>query len=433
MTHHLSKLQVEQLGVSVVPEPELAAAVAHTVECLSCDHRFVEELKRQRGTATFNFTLEPEFWFRDDHLDFDQLVGLADNTFDEETLEIINIHLNTCETCREDVRSFQAFSDATTREISVSYNSTFYESTENILWWQRLPLRPGYAVAAIVLLTVALLIGFIALSRRPAPLEAHKQDERRPSFEQSPGLLPSPAPNVVSVPSKPDDSANVVALKDTAGEVTVDKNGRVSGLDQLSDNSRRYIARAVLSEQIDRPDVLRRLSSEQSGLRGNDGGAQGFRLLYPVRSVVVEDRPVFRWESLPSASSYRVYVLDADGNQISQSEELGPTARQWRTPAPLRRGQILSWAVTAVVDGKKVISPSSSVPEMKFAVLSTVDFQELSRLKKSNSYLALGVFYAKAGLLNAAEREFQRLVELNPQSEVPRKLLQSVRNIRKAD
>ena len=78
MTHHLSTLQIKQLCVSALPEDELAAAAVHTAECQSCDQRFVEELKRQRGPVPFNFTLEPEFWFRNDHLDFDQLVGLAD-------------------------------------------------------------------------------------------------------------------------------------------------------------------------------------------------------------------------------------------------------------------------------------------------------------------------------------------------------------------
>jgi Flp pilus assembly protein TadD len=70
---------------------------------------------------------------------------------------------------------------------------------------------------------------------------------------------------------------------------------------------------------------------------------------------------------------------------------------------------------------------------MRFAVLSTENFQELTSLQKSNSHLALGVSYARAGLLNEAEREFQSLVKLNPQSELARKLLQSVRSIRKTN
>ena len=126
-------------------------------------------------------------------------------------------------------------------------------------------------------------------------------------------------------------------------------------------------------------------------------------------------------------------MQDANGRQVGQSEELPPTKTQWRAPAALRRGQIFSWMVTAVVDGKKVVSPSASVSEIKFAVLSTENLQELTSLKKSNSHLALGVSYARAGLLNEAEREFQSLVKLNPQSELPRKLLQSVRNLRRAE
>jgi hypothetical protein len=436
MTHHLSTLEVKQLCVSALPEDALAAAAFHTAECQICNERFVEELKRQRGPAAFNFTLEPEFWFRNDHLDFDDLVGLADKRFDEETQEIINIHLSTCERCREDVRSFLAFRDATAGEMNVSYGPTNYEPSGHIPgapWWHQLQGKPVYAVAAIVLLAVAVLIGVIALTRRPEPLEANLQDQRNPGIEQSPSVSPYPGPNVISSPSSVDNSAKVAIVKDAAGEVTIYKNGQVTGLDEVSERSRQYVARAALSEQVEPADVLRSLSAEQSSLRSNDNGLQKFRLLYPSRRVVIEDRPVFQWESMPAVSSYRVYVLDADDNQVSQSEELSSTQTQWRVPTRLRRGQIFSWVVTALVDGKKIVSPSASAPEVKFGILSTPDVQELTRLKQSNSHLALGVFYARTGLLDQAEREFQRLVELNPQSEMPRKLLQSVRSIRKED
>jgi hypothetical protein len=428
MTHHLSELEIKQLCVSALPEDELAAAAVHTAECQACDQRFIEELKRQRGSTPFSFSLEPEFWFRNEHVDFDQLVGLADETFDEETREIINIHLSTCGSCREDVRSFLAFRDATAGEMKVSYRPTHYESHDDMRgapWvWQRLQIRPVYAVAAIVLVAVAIFIGVIALSKRSGPVQANKQEQTNRDSEQSPSITPTPTASV-------EDSARVAILKDAGGEVTIDKDGRITGLDKISENSRQYVARAALSEQIEPSEVLRRLSGEPGDLRGNDDGPRGFRLLYPIRRVVSEARPVFRWESLAGVSSYRVYVLDQDGNPVNQSEELPPTQTQWEAPASLRRGQIFSWVVTAMVDGRKVVSPSASAPEAKFAVLSTADFQELSRLKKSNSHLVLGVFYARVGLLNEAEREFERLVELNPESELPRKLLQSVRTVRK--
>jgi len=436
MTHHLSTLQVEQLCVSALPEEELAAAAVHTAECQSCHDRFVQELKRQRGSTPFNFTLDPEFWFRHDHVDFDQLVALADKTLDQDMDEIINIHLKSCESCREDVRSFLAFRKATAREINVSFGPIDYESTHDVptpLWWHRLQKRPVYAVTAIVLVAIAVLIGVVALNKRSSPLEASKQDHKNPDIKRNPSVSSSPAPDVVSSPSSGADSEKVAILKDSGGEVTIDKNGRITGLDELSENNRQYIARVALSEQLEPPEVLRRLSGEQSGLRGSDNGGPGFRLVYPVQRVVIEDRPFFRWKSLSGVSSYRVYVLDANGNEVAQSEELPPTKTQWKAPAPLRRGQVFAWVVTAVVDGKKVVSPSASAPEMKFAVLSTGSFQELTSFKKSNSHLALGVSYARAGLLNEAEREFQSLVKLNSQSDLARKLLQSVRSIRKAN
>ena len=432
MTHHLSTLQIKQLCVSALPEDELVAAAVHTAQCRSCHQRFAEELRRQRGPVPVNFTLEPKFCFRHDHVDFDLLVDLADKNLDQETEEIIDIHLQACETCREDVRSFLAFREATAGEINVSYGPTYYKSSYNpqsAAWWQRLQVKPVYAAAAIVLVVLAVLIGLVALHRRSDRFEANKRNQTNLGIERTPDVPSSSNPDVVSSPSTHNDSATLTVLKEAGGEVTIDKNGHITGLDEISENSREYVARAAISERIEPADVLRRLSGDQSGLRGNEDGPEGFRLLYPVKRVVIEDRPVFRWKSLPGAASYRVYVLDQDGNQVRQSEELPPLKTEWKS-TPLRRGQIFSWVVTAVVDGKKVVSPSASAPEIKFAVLSTGDFQELTRLKKSGSHLALGVFYARTGLLNEAEREFQSLSKLNPDSELSRKLLQSVSGIR---
>jgi hypothetical protein len=287
-----------------------------------------------------------------------------------------------------------------------------------------------YAVAATVLVAVAVLIGVIALNRRSGRLEAIKHGQADLGIEQNATASSSPTPTVVPSPSSVTGSVTVATLKDGAGEVTIDKNGRVTGLDELDDNSRQYVARAALAEQLEAPAVLRQLSGEPSGLRGPDSSQQGFRLLYPVQRVVTEDRPVFRWDSLAGVSSYRVYVLDKDGNQVTQSEDLLPTQTQWKAPVPLRRGQVFSWVVTAIVDGKKVVSPSVSAPEIKFAILSAPDSLELARLKQSKSHLALGVFFARAGLLKDAEREFQNLIKLNPKSDLPRKLLRSVRSMK---
>jgi hypothetical protein len=293
--------------------------------------------------------------------------------------------------------------------------------------------KPSYAIAAVVLLVVALLAGIIALNKKSGPLEASNKDQANTGAERNPDVSPPRSPDIVSTPASVDDSAQVAKLNDGGGEVTIDKSGRVTGLDNVSETSRQYIARAALSEQIQPADVLRRLSGQQSGLRGDDNSGKAFKLLYPSRRVVTEDKPTFKWESLSGVTSYRVYILDANSDQVAQSEELSPTQTQWKPPSPLRRGQIFSWVVTALIDGKEIVSPSASAPEVKFAILSGNDLNELNQLKKSDSHLALGVFYARVGLVTEAEREFQKLIQLNPQSELPRKLLQSVRNLRKAN
>jgi hypothetical protein len=434
VTHHLSTSQRKQFCTSVLAEDELAAAALHTANCQPCEQEFVEELSRNYGFGPVNFTLEPEFWFRNDHLDFDRLVGLADNTLDDDLREITEIHLKVCDTCREDVRSFFASRQATAGDIKVSYGPTKSQSTHVVpptIWWQRLQITPVYAVAAVLLVAVTFLILFIAMNRRSGALEAGRNDQRNINIDAGPISSPSTSPNVVSSPSIADDSAIVAIVRDAGGEVKIDKNGQVTGLDELSDTSRQQIARAALSERIEPAAVLRDLSGDESGLRGNGDTEKELTLLYPARRVVIEDRPVFKWASLSNATHYRVYVVDANGNQVSQSEELPPTQTQWRAQSALRRGQIFSWTVTALVDGQEIVSPSASDPEMKFAVLSTNDVQELSRLKKQNSHLALGVFYARTGLTNDAERAFESLVKLNPHSELARKLLESVRSTRK--
>ena len=351
MTHHLSKSQVERFSVSALTEDEAAAAAVHMADCQDCHERFVAELNHQRGDIPFSFTLDPEFWFRDDHVDYDLLVGLADETLDQDTQEIIGIHLKTCETCREDVRSFLAFRKTSAGEMNVSYARPDYASTQKLVpaapWWRGLVTRPSYAIAAVVLLVLALLAGMIALNIRTGPLEANNNGQV--NTERNPDASPSQSSETVSTPPN-DDSAQIAKLNDSGGEVTIDKNGRVTGLDNVPENSRQYIARAALSEQIQQPDVLRRLAGKQSGLRGDDNGGKAFKLLYPLRRVVTEDRPTFKWESLSGATNYRVYVLDVNSDQVAQSEELSPTQTQWKAPTPLRRGQVFSWVVTALVD-----------------------------------------------------------------------------------
>ncbi len=449
MTDHISTSQMKRFCAKALPKGELTNIARHLADCPSCHEQFTEELRRQKGSDHFGFTLAPEFWFRHDHLDFEQLADLADEKLDETEREIVDVHLNVCATCCEDVRSFLAFRKQIDSELERSYAPTGYapkrEGFSWVTWWRGLRWKPAYAIATVVLVAVALAIVALVLKRRAENLQAQKNEPAPISARPSPtpmsnknaASLPSPSPEPSKLrqtmprPAVVDTSATVVALKDGRGEVTLDRSGNLTGLSDVSPTTRREIADALLAERVETPEVLNDLVGQGGTLRGPNSGPS-FRLISPGRTVILEDRPVFKWEKLPNASSYRVYVGDSSGHEVAKSEELPSERTEWPAPKPLKRGEIYAWAVIAIVDGKEIFSPGAASPQMKFQVLSTSNLEQLNQLEKTRSHLALGVFYAKAGLLAEAEREFQELVRLNPKSQLPRKLLRSLRSLRES-
>jgi len=109
MSTHVPRTQLERFVVGGLEDHELVLGARHVADCESCHKAFLEELRRRVGAGPFTFSLEPEFWFQHDHLQFEDLVSIADETVDHELREIFDIHLKTCRGCREDITSFLAF------------------------------------------------------------------------------------------------------------------------------------------------------------------------------------------------------------------------------------------------------------------------------------------------------------------------------------
>jgi hypothetical protein len=111
---------------------------------------------------------------------------------------------------------------------------------------------------------------------------------------------------------------------------------------------------------------------------------------------------------------------------IARSDELPTERREWKLTQSLKRGEVYVWIVVAVIDGREIVSPGPAAPEMKFHVLSMRSLEQLNTLKKTRSHLALGVFYANAGLTADAQQEFRELVRLNPTSKLASNRLKAV-------
>jgi hypothetical protein len=226
-------------------------------------------------------------------------------------------------------------------------------------------------------------------------------------------------------------TATVAEINDGNQKITVDVAGNVTGLDHLKPADAQIVKETLLAQNIAKPSELSELIGEQGVLRGSASADQTFRLLSPARIVTANDRPTFKWEALPGATSYRVYVGDADNREVADSGELQATLAEWTPSIPLPRGKVFTWAVIAKVEGRDVISPAASQPEVRFKVLSADSLRELDALQNGpRSHLAMGLFYARVGMLDEAESEFKILARQNPNSPLALKLLLSVQSWR---
>lgn len=434
---------MERFCLSGFPEAELAAITEHLTVCEACHQIFVATLRNQRGSAPITFDLAPESVLRHEHVDFDQLVAVSDNKLDEADRKMVDIHLSTCATCQEDLRSFLAFRDQIEPELRMRYRPAAQDPRrrEVPLWgrWRGLAWKPAYATA-IVVIGIALLIGAAILLKRRADNIQVKQMPPSNVNLGAPRQTPSPDNRATNGPSppvtpketpgeRPSNIASFVALNDGIGEVTVDQSGKVSGLDNVPAPTRDEIAQVLLSERVERPAILKDLAGQNGSLRGSSGG-QSFKLTFPKGTVLVSNRPAFKWEKLLGASSYRVYVNDTAGQEVARSEDLSPERTEWALPKPLKRGEIYAWSVVALVNDQEIVSPGPGAPEMKFQVLPATSLRQLNELKKTRSHLALGLFYTKAGMLSNAEHEFKQLSLLNSKSKLATKLLRSIRLMR---
>jgi hypothetical protein len=386
----------------------------HLATCEQCQLQFAETLKASRTLAAFNLTSEK--WFKHDHLNIEHLTGQIDQELDSETQEIMGLHLGSCSRCRANLdrlREFRQRIDDPTESVTFMHSS--HEVNTGVHLIRPFIRQHALALAAMILIAVV-VTSAVFMTRRFRPSSVTYEGD---------AIFTKPGPSEAANLSDPTAVATEI-LKDGPQQITIYRDGRFDGLNQLSANARQEISVALQKGFIGRPRVLQELLPPASSLRGSSDRSAAFKQIYPLRQVIVESRPTFRWQSIPGASSYQVYVMSDAGKQIVKSALLPSSKTSYVAPDPLPRGKVFQWVVIAVVNDKEIIAPAPAEPEMRFAVLSATDKKELDTLNASHSNLARGVFLARTGLVAEAQIEFERLVQQNPYSELPRKLLKSV-------
>jgi hypothetical protein len=198
----------------------------------------------------------------------------------------------------------------------------------------------------------------------------------------------------------------------------------------MSKEDEAAIRLALETGQVETPAFLKELAGQPGTLLGTGTEAEALKLVRPLGTAVETDRPTLRWLPLDGASSYIAAVFDANLNPVATSSRLSAT--EWTLPRALPRGRDYTWQVVARKEGREVTAPAPPAPEARFRVLEEAPAADIGRARQAyaGSHLALGLVYARAGLLDEATSELDALAGLNPDSSVARDLIQQVQALR---
>jgi hypothetical protein len=406
MSQHLSDRQIENFISRKLPPSDVLLVDDHLAACDIC----MQKAQANRSNVDLREILSAG----DEHLTYEQMTGLVDETLSPAELEIAEAHRQTCDECSLEIASFRKLHD----ELAASTKTA--APIEHRGWLNRLFAKPYLRIAVPVmgaLIVVAIVWALL-------------KNTDQPIAEVTPPPVPTPSTATASpenngeVNSNGDDSKVVAALIDAGGKIEIDEHGNITGINAGDLEPK---LRAALKDQpLELPSDLRQLKSSAGVLMGSSDNGVPFKITGPVGRVVESHRPSFTWQPLKDANSYKVGIYDNAFNEIASSPELHAT--KWTPAVSLKRGVIYQWQVTAIRNGEEIKSPVRPAPEAKFKIADQSSINEIEKARRSNSHLLLGIAYANAGLIDEAEREFQVLQRNNPNSDIARKLLARVRS-----
>jgi hypothetical protein len=429
MTEHPTKSELDNYCRRVLAPANFLSVHRHVITCAHCAAQCNAPRQLSRDLAHLQEALVTEPDGTPYHLSEPEIVAYARGGLDEVDREIAESHLGICSTCSSEVHRH-----AEVERIGAAHSKpSEFSSRQRFVTWRWRVAAAVLGVAVLTLLTIWLL--------RTRPAE-HKDQAALPA---SAGSTPSPGAQVQSFGTPEDSPAEAVrpkdglpntqfaiVLNDGASQVTMDNQGTLAGLEQLSPRIQQKIKVALQAGKLEQPAALGQVNSKPSTLLSESGDGLPFLLLNPLAQVVRSQQPTFRWRSLPGAQSYKVIVTDADLNEVAISPLLNTT--EWRITQPLKPGGIYSWQVTALKNGVAVTSPALPAPQAKFKILDHSTLETLQQAERAypRSHITRGVLYSEAGLLEDAERELRLLVRENPNADIARRLLRSIRSMRTA-
>jgi hypothetical protein len=266
--------------------------------------------------------------------------------------------------------------------------------------------NPGYAVV-ILLLCLAMCYGLYRVWQQSVNQIVQKPAQKTTMPADIPAT-PLPEPSVSPLPSS--------------------GSGDQALLENYSPRLRRDVEAAVKAKRVVVAPELRdlvRAKDQTLDVEGVATARDSLRALFPDGIVIRTASPTFRWRPIAGVERYIVKVYDdaEPARRYDPVAESGPiVGTKWTLEKPLPRRRIYTWQVTASDDP----GAGARRAQGKFRVLALSEVNELKAAERvrPRSHLAMGVLYARLGLLDEAEGEFRAAI---PQSEVAKELLRDLK------
>jgi hypothetical protein len=372
---------------------ELLQVDDHLSRCAECRDRVASESELRAALRTTPLA---------EHLSYEQLEAYVDGKASASQTEAVRVHAAACRVCSDELRDLESFKNELEgealkdRERKLRWSARFLAPrlgrSEPSPAHEEVRLaaqsRTTWTLAAAS--AVALVILLVALERR---------------FTSSPAV---PSPQL---------AGNTSALNQTIA--------------MLPKEDRAAVLEAISNQSVGKPDAIAELRGREEALLGQSEFAKRFEVLAPVGEVVMDTRPMFRWQALANAKTYSVAIFDANLNPVQSSPPLQTT--QWTAEGTLKRGQVYEWQVRAMLPGNTLVnSPSPPSPEAKFKVLDQEKADAVARFHAAHpqSHLVLGIWCANEGMLDVGETELALIQAGDPDYGLAQKLLKSVQQIR---
>ncbi len=287
---HLTEEELRQYRFRKMPPSELLAADDHLVECGDCRQSLARIVPGAAGSSGLWRALTSSEPPSSRHLSHEELAAFAENDWSKVDQQQVTVHLERCQQCSEDAEDLRKFHDDLAQPPLVPVTKA--PVTKVITRRRSFFTVPVWAGAA-AMIVLAIFLGYRFFHANPQP-----------------------GSSMVA--------QLVVQLKDGGGTIGLDSVGRLSSPRSFDPSAEKKIKDALVSKRVEPPAVLPLLSSPQGTLLGSAGAPQSLQLIAPLATAVPDDKPLFRWQPMPQASSYVVSIYDSHYGKIVQ----GPPVKQ---------------------------------------------------------------------------------------------------------